>query len=57
VQGNERWKELCEQASKEQDPKKLVKLIQEISSLLEAKRHRLEDGNSREAVDRIAVLF
>jgi hypothetical protein len=43
VQGNERWKDLCEQASKEQDPKKLVKLIEEINQLLDAKKHRLEN--------------
>jgi hypothetical protein len=46
VQGSERWKELCELASKEQDPKKLVELIKEINRLLEAKRHRLEDATS-----------
>jgi hypothetical protein len=48
VQGNERWKQLCEQASREQDPKKLVKLIEEINQLLDAKRHRLEDKPSHE---------
>jgi hypothetical protein len=29
MQDNERWKELCEQASKEQDPKKLHELIRD----------------------------
>jgi hypothetical protein len=48
VQGNERWKELCEQASKEQDPKKLVALIEEINQLLDAKKHRLEDDAARQ---------
>ena len=38
----EPWRELCEQASTEQDPKKLVKLIREINELLEAKRARLK---------------
>ena len=39
---SERWKELCEQASKEQDPVKLHKLIKEINDLLEAKEQRLK---------------
>jgi len=42
MQGNERWKELCEQASKEQDPKKLHELIREINDLLETKEARLK---------------
>ena len=39
----ERWLELCEQAATEQDPKKLLSLIEEINKLLEAKQHRLEN--------------
>jgi len=39
----ERWKELCEQASVEQDPQKLVELIREINRLLAAKQDRLKD--------------
>ena len=35
---DERWKSLCEQASVEQDPQKLIELIKEINYLLEAKR-------------------
>jgi hypothetical protein len=31
----ERWKELCERAAKEQDPKRLSELAQEINRLLE----------------------
>jgi hypothetical protein len=31
----ERWKELCKQASTEHDPQKLLALIQEINRLLE----------------------
>jgi hypothetical protein len=38
----ERWKQLCEQASKEQDPKKLMELIAEINRLLAAKEKRLK---------------
>jgi hypothetical protein len=41
----ERWKKLCEQAAKEQDPKKLVQLVKEIKDLLEAKRKRLSDDS------------
>lgn len=40
----DRWKELCERASKEQDPEKLMELIAEINLLLEAKERRLR-GN------------
>ena len=35
----ERWQELCEQASIEADPEKLLELVTEINRLLEAK-HR-----------------
>ena len=37
----ERWMELCKQAAVEQDPKKLIALVQQISDLLEAKERRL----------------
>jgi uncharacterized FlaG/YvyC family protein len=40
----ELWQKLCEQASKEQDPKKLAELVEEINRLLEAKQRRLS-GN------------
>jgi hypothetical protein len=43
-ENRERWKVLCEQASTEQDPKKLHPLIKEINDLLEAKEARLK-GN------------
>jgi len=45
MQDRERWKELCEQASKEQDPVKLHKLIKEINDLLEAKENRLKGAS------------
>ena len=35
------WMELCQQASVEQDPEKLMVLIQEIVSLLDEKEARL----------------
>lgn len=31
---DDRWKRLCEQASQEQDPKRLMELVQEINALL-----------------------
>jgi len=37
----ERWLELCEQASKEQDSQKLLALMQEINRLLAEKQDRL----------------
>ena len=40
----ERWKLLCEQASVEQDPKKLHELINEINRLLDEKNNRLKGG-------------
>jgi hypothetical protein len=43
VQGanKERWRELCEQASVEQDPEKLLELTREINELLARKQGRL----------------
>jgi hypothetical protein len=41
-ENEERWKELCRQASVEQDPEKLHELIAEINRLLEAKQQRLD---------------
>jgi len=38
---NERWKELCAQAANEQDPNKLIVLVEQIIDLLEAKQERL----------------
>lgn len=35
------WLELCELASKEQDPKKLIELITEIEQLLSAEEERV----------------
>jgi hypothetical protein len=36
----ERWIELCELASKEQDPRKLSELVEEINRQLEEKENR-----------------
>ena len=41
MENREKWMELCEQASKEQDPEKLLALVQEINRLLETKQERL----------------
>ena len=38
----ERWRELCEQAAVEQDPKRLLELTKEINDLLLGKQHRLD---------------
>jgi hypothetical protein len=38
----ERWVELCEQASKEQDPTKLMSLVEEINCLLEQREQKLK---------------
>jgi hypothetical protein len=38
--------ELAELAANEQDPQRLIELVREINALLDAKRRRLESGNS-----------
>ena len=45
-ENEERWRRLCEQAAKEQDPKKLVELVKEINELLDAKQKRLAGNPS-----------
>jgi len=42
IENDEKWMELCAQASKEQDPAKLLALIQEIARLLEEKEQRVK---------------
>jgi hypothetical protein len=42
LKNHERWMELCELASKEQDPNKLMELSVEINRLLDEKRNRLK---------------
>jgi hypothetical protein len=37
---NEQWKDLCQQASTEQDPTRLLELVREVNRLLEEKQHR-----------------
>jgi hypothetical protein len=36
----ERWQELCEQAANEQDPAKMLELVEEMNRLLDAKYNR-----------------
>ena len=43
----ERWQELTEQASVEQDPEKLLMLIKEINNLLEEKQKRIDEARSK----------
>ena len=40
-ENEERWKQLCELAAKEQDPQKLLELTREINNLLLFKQKRL----------------
>ena len=42
MKDRERWMELAEQAAKEQDPDKLLELVQEINRLLIEKEERLQ---------------
>lgn len=50
----ERWRELCELASTEQDSKKLLELVREINQLLNNKLERLHsregDSNSGDSL-------
>jgi hypothetical protein len=41
-ENTEHWMQLCQQASVEQDPEKLLVLVREINDLLEAKERRLK---------------
>jgi hypothetical protein len=38
----EQWERLCAEASVEQDPKRLLELIEKINALLKAKEERLK---------------
>ena len=40
-EAKERWMQLAEQAANEQDPEKLIKLVDEINQMLKAKEDRL----------------
>ncbi len=49
LEQRERWMELAALATKEQDPHKLLELVQEINSLLDEKRRR--PGGRRNTFD------
>ena len=42
MKDKEHWMELCQQAAVEQDPKRLMELVEEINRLLEEKEERLK---------------
>lgn len=39
----ERWQQLCQEAAHEEDPERLMKLVEEINHLLDEKDHRLQE--------------
>lgn len=43
----ERWRELCAEAEKEQDPQRLLELMEEIDRLLELKEKRLRHDSGQ----------
>ena len=45
----ERWLQLCEQAAVEQDPERLLKLVDEISRMLDEKNRRLQQSSRPES--------
>jgi len=47
----ERWLELCELAANEQDPKKLMALVQEINRLLEEKEQRVKARSAEQSLE------
>jgi len=46
-ENREQWMELCAQAAKEQDSQKLMALIKQIATLLDAKQERLIERDSQ----------
>lgn len=46
-QTKEHWMELCEQAATEQDPERLLQLINEINRMLDQKQERLKRGSAQ----------
>lgn len=45
----ERWQELCEQAAIEQDPQRMIELVEEINRILTEKEQRLNTQRSSAA--------
>jgi hypothetical protein len=46
-ENTEKWMELCAQAANEQDSQKLMALIKQITTLLDAKQERLIEKDSQ----------
>jgi hypothetical protein len=46
-ENEERWRQLCELAAKEQDPQKLLELTREINNLLLYKQKRLKSNENQ----------
>jgi hypothetical protein len=49
MQDTPRWEELCREATLEQDPEKLMELVEEINRLLDEKHEWLVNGPPKEA--------
>lgn len=50
-ENEERWKQLCELAAKEQDPQKLLELTREINKLLLFKQNRLNVESTKKPLE------
>ena len=50
-ENEERWKQLCELAAKEQDPQKLLELTREINQLLLFKQNRLAGDANKKPIE------
>jgi hypothetical protein len=48
---NQRWRELCAQAAIEQDPKKLMELVAEISRLFDEEHNKMRVGATKDQGD------
>ena len=46
-ENTEKWMQLCAEAANEQDSQKLMKLIKQITALLDAKQERLIERDSQ----------
>jgi hypothetical protein len=50
MKDKEHWMELCQQAAVEQDPKRLMALVEEINRLLQEKEQRLKSSRGPSAL-------
>jgi hypothetical protein len=51
TEAKERWMELCEQVSQEQDPRKLMALVAEIDRILEERQDRINQPRAEPDLD------